>query len=159
VCTVPSVVCNGNVVCQQSGLCPSAGASTLVNKRRWVGSASGSCSERGPAWAACGVYGAGPRAWECVNTARDLESCTVRPLTLGVFVSVILTVSSLLVPPYCKKRWVAALFRSIPAFVTARTDLRFLASQTLHVCMANASSAAVSQVPARAHDGRSCVSF
>lgn len=29
----------------------------------------------GPGWAACGVFGGGPRAWECVNTARDLESC------------------------------------------------------------------------------------
>jgi hypothetical protein len=71
VCSPPSVVCNG--VCQASGLCPSAGASTLF-KRRWIG--SGSCSERGPGWATCGVYGGGPRAWECVNTAHDLESCT-----------------------------------------------------------------------------------
>ncbi|KAI0280477.1 hypothetical protein BGY98DRAFT_914604, partial [Russula aff. rugulosa BPL654] len=50
-CNAPSVVCNG----------------------RWVG--SGACSEKGPEWAACGVYGGRAHAWECVNTARDLESC------------------------------------------------------------------------------------
>ncbi|KAH9966292.1 hypothetical protein BJV74DRAFT_954325 [Russula compacta] len=32
---------------------------------------------------ACGVFGGGARAWECVHTARDLESCggCVLPLT------------------------------------------------------------------------------
>ena len=38
------------------------------------------------------MYGGSVRAWECVNTARDLESCTCvsNPLvTLRVFVSVI----------------------------------------------------------------------
>jgi hypothetical protein len=29
----------------------------------------------GPEWAACGVFGGGARAWECINTAHDLESC------------------------------------------------------------------------------------
>ncbi|KAH9961978.1 hypothetical protein BC827DRAFT_250164 [Russula dissimulans] len=51
-------------------------------KKRWVG--SGSCMEMGPGWAACDVFGGGRRAWECVNTARDLESCggfMFRPLT------------------------------------------------------------------------------
>ncbi|KAI0280475.1 hypothetical protein BGY98DRAFT_963575 [Russula aff. rugulosa BPL654] len=57
VCTAPSVVCN--VVCQQS-----------VNKRRWVG--NGSCSERGPTWAACGVYGAGPAHGICT-----VGGCTI----------------------------------------------------------------------------------
>ena len=41
--------------------------------KRWVG--SGACAEKGPGWAACGVFGGGARAWECVNIARDLESC------------------------------------------------------------------------------------
>ena len=100
VCNAPSVVCNG--VCQQSGPCASARAST-EKKKRWVG--SGACSEKGPEWAACGVYGGRAHAWECVNTARDLESCTCSPLTLGVFVSVILTASSMLVPACCKNRW------------------------------------------------------
>ncbi|KAH9170202.1 hypothetical protein EDB89DRAFT_1853721 [Lactarius sanguifluus] len=60
VCNAPKVVCNG---------------------KRWVG--SGSCTEMGHGWAACGVFGGGARAWECVDTARDLESCggCVLPLT------------------------------------------------------------------------------
>ncbi|KAI9453933.1 hypothetical protein F5148DRAFT_985380 [Russula earlei] len=58
-CPPPNVVCNDN----------------------WLG--SGSCAETGPGWTACGVFGGGRRAWECVNTARDLESCggCVLPLT------------------------------------------------------------------------------
>ena len=60
------------------------------------------------------VYGGSVREWECVNTARDLESRTCpsnsRP-TLRVFVSVILTASSLCVPLAAKKV-VAAPFRS-----------------------------------------------
>ena len=131
-------------MCQQSGLCPSAGANTFVNKRRWVG--NGSCSERGPAWAACGVYGA---AWECVNTARDLESCTsshTRCVCFRNTDSIFVACS-----PVLQKRWVAALFRSLPALVTARTVLPFLASQTLHRLPLSP------RVPARAHDGRSCV--
>ncbi|KAF8495935.1 hypothetical protein F5888DRAFT_509998 [Russula emetica] len=72
VCAPPSVLCNGK--CKKDGPCPSARAST-DNKRRWAGHGSGSCSEKGLGWAACGVYGGGSRAWECVNTARDLESC------------------------------------------------------------------------------------
>ena len=67
-CAAPNVICNGN--CVAPGACPSSQA-TL--KRRWIG--SGSCTERGHGWAACGVFGGGARAWECVNTARDLESC------------------------------------------------------------------------------------
>ncbi|KAI0300653.1 hypothetical protein B0F90DRAFT_1629408 [Multifurca ochricompacta] len=52
VCNAPYMVCNG---------------------QRWVG--SGTCAEKGHEWTACGVFGGGARAWECVNTARDLESC------------------------------------------------------------------------------------
>jgi hypothetical protein len=70
VCSPPSVVCNG--VCQAIGACPSSQPPSK-KKRSWVG--SGSCSDMGPGWAACGVFGGGPRAWECVDTARDLESC------------------------------------------------------------------------------------
>ena len=46
----------------------------------------------GPGWASNNVYGGSARAWECVNTARDLEGCTCLSnplLTLRVFVSVI----------------------------------------------------------------------
>ncbi|KAF8260046.1 hypothetical protein EI94DRAFT_1706601 [Lactarius quietus] len=68
VCAAPNVVCNGN--CVAPGGCPSAVSQPL---RRWVG--SGSCTEMGHGWAACGVFGGGARAWECVNTAHDLESC------------------------------------------------------------------------------------
>ncbi|KAN0135193.1 hypothetical protein V8E53_007084, partial [Lactarius tabidus] len=77
-CTTPNIVCNGQ--CVAAGACPSSQA-TLTKKRRWVG--SGSCKEMGHGWAACGVFGGGARAWECVNTARDLESCggCVLPLT------------------------------------------------------------------------------
>jgi hypothetical protein len=102
-CTPPNVVCNGQ--CQAIGLCPSAQPQTS-KKKRWLG--SGACSEKGPGWAACGVYGGNPRAWECVNTARDLESCTSLsnpPLTPRVFVSVILTASSLVCSPVPQKRW------------------------------------------------------
>ena len=84
VCAPPSVLCNG--VCKESGPCPSANA-TPDKKKRWFG--SGSCAEKGMGWAACGVYGGSPSAWECVNTARDLESCTCLSntlLTLRVFV-------------------------------------------------------------------------
>jgi len=69
VCNPPSVVCNGK--CVAPGACPTL--KPRDNKKRWVG--SGSCAENGPGWAACGVFGGGARAWECVNIARDLESC------------------------------------------------------------------------------------
>ncbi|KAN0135202.1 hypothetical protein V8E53_007093 [Lactarius tabidus] len=76
ICAAPNMVCNGK--CVAPGACPSSQA-TL--KKRWIG--SGSCTEWGHGWAACGVFGGGARAWECVNTARDLESCggCVLPLT------------------------------------------------------------------------------
>ncbi|KAN0135206.1 hypothetical protein V8E53_007097 [Lactarius tabidus] len=76
ICAAPNIVCNGNCVAQ--GACPSSQA-TL--QKRWVG--SGSCTERGYGWTACGVFGRGTRAWECVNTELDLESCggCVFPLT------------------------------------------------------------------------------
>ena len=136
VCAPPNILCNGQC---QAGLCPSAQA---LKKKRWAGSVS--CSERGPGWAACGVYGGGPRAWECVNTARDLESCTC---TLRVFVAVIQADRILFTcsPVLLNKKVVAALFRSRLTLLSARTALRFPASQTLHVCMANAPSTAVSQ--------------
>ncbi len=88
-CPPPSVVCNGQ--CQGPGACPSANA-RVDKRKRWVG--SGSCIEKGPGWAACGVYGGGHRAWECVNIDRDLESCKClshRPLTHRVFSFVKLT--------------------------------------------------------------------
>jgi len=68
-CNAPSVICNGQ--CVGAGACPSSQA--LRKKRSWVG--SGSCTDMGPGWMACGVLGGGPRAWECINAARDLESC------------------------------------------------------------------------------------
>jgi len=68
-CQKPSVVCNGRCVSQ--GACPSQKPSN--NRRRWAG--SGACAEMGAGWTACGVYGGGARAWECIDTAHDLESC------------------------------------------------------------------------------------
>lgn len=68
-CQKPSVVCNGR--CVPQGACPSHKPSH--DKRRWAG--SGTCAEMGAGWIACGVYGGGARAWECINTAHDLESC------------------------------------------------------------------------------------
>ena len=69
-CDAPSVICNGK--CVASGLCPS-GQAVINLKRSRVG--IDSCTQMGPAWATCGVLGGGPRAWECINTANDLESC------------------------------------------------------------------------------------
>jgi len=76
-CKAPNQICNGK--CVPKGACPSQ--KPHEDRRRWLG--SGSCAERGHGWVACGVYGGGPRSWECVNTARDLESCggCVVPLT------------------------------------------------------------------------------
>ncbi|KAI9439298.1 hypothetical protein H4582DRAFT_129825 [Lactarius indigo] len=76
-CSAPNVVCNGK--CVAPGACPSS--NPLPPRKRWVG--SGSCTEMGHGWAACGVFGGGARAWECVDTAHDLESCggCVLPLT------------------------------------------------------------------------------
>ncbi|KAH9980421.1 hypothetical protein BJV74DRAFT_109935 [Russula compacta] len=77
VCPSPSVICNGQ--CVAAGACPSSKAQS--RQKRWVG--SGLCAEKGPEWAACGVFGGGARAWECVDIAHDLESCggCVLPLT------------------------------------------------------------------------------
>jgi hypothetical protein len=72
-CNAPSVLCNGQ--CVASGLCPSSQA--VSKKRSRVG--IDSCTQMGPAWATCGVLGGGPRAWECINTANDLESCKCLP--------------------------------------------------------------------------------
>src|ERR1700730_619350 len=59
-CRPPSIVCNGK--CVDSGRpCPTASAVRKKKNRSWVG--SGSCSEMGPGWAACGVFGGGARAW------------------------------------------------------------------------------------------------
>ena len=68
-CDGPSVICNGQ--CVTAGACPSSQA--LFKKWSWVG--SGSCVDMGRGWVPCGVLGGGPHAWECVNSARDLESC------------------------------------------------------------------------------------
>ncbi|KAH9975013.1 hypothetical protein BGW80DRAFT_126310 [Lactifluus volemus] len=75
-CKGDSVICNGQ--CVDAGSCPS---SLSVKKKRWVG--SGICAEMGPEWAACGVFGGTAHSWECINTARDLESCggCMLPLT------------------------------------------------------------------------------
>ncbi|KAH9974991.1 hypothetical protein BGW80DRAFT_1487994 [Lactifluus volemus] len=78
ICEAPSVVCNGK--CVEAGPC-STSAPKISKEKRWLG--SGTCAEMGPEWAACGVFGGGARSWECINTARDLESCggCVLPLT------------------------------------------------------------------------------
>jgi len=76
ICKDSSVVCNGQCVDAKS--CPS---SVPIKTKRWVG--SGTCAEMGPEWAACGIFGGAARSWECINTARDLESCggCMLPLT------------------------------------------------------------------------------
>ncbi|KAI0314757.1 hypothetical protein OF83DRAFT_1063257, partial [Amylostereum chailletii] len=51
VCEPPNTVCNG----------------------RWTG--SGMCNVLGEGHMACGVFGGGARAWECVDTYNNLESC------------------------------------------------------------------------------------
>jgi len=70
-------VCNDK--CVPKGACPTH--RMQEDRRRWLSSSS--CAERGHGWLTCGVYGGGPRAWECVNSERDLESCggCVVPLT------------------------------------------------------------------------------
>jgi hypothetical protein len=60
-----------------AGACPSTAPEEDLKKKRWLG--SGICAEMGPEWAACGVFGGAARAWECINTARDLESCEYSP--------------------------------------------------------------------------------
>jgi hypothetical protein len=141
VCAPPSVVCNGQ--CTANGPCPSAQAQAS-KKRRWI--PSGSCLEKGPGWAVCGVYGGSARAWECVNTARDLESCTYLTFhTPRVCFRNADCILFFACSPVLQKKVVAAPFRSRPTLLSARTALRLLALQTSHVCMANASSTAVSQ--------------
>jgi hypothetical protein len=69
VCEAPLFNCNGQCIAAAS--CPSIVVPD--KKKRWVG--SGVCAEMGPEWAACGVFGGGARAWECIDTANNLESC------------------------------------------------------------------------------------
>ena len=65
-------VCNDK--CVAKGACPTHRMQhDYDDRRRWLSSSS--CAEKGHGWSACGVYGGGPRAWECVNSERDLESC------------------------------------------------------------------------------------
>ncbi|KAH9974984.1 hypothetical protein BGW80DRAFT_1487986, partial [Lactifluus volemus] len=78
-CEAPSVICNGQ--CVAPGSCPSS--VPPPKKKRWVG--SGVCAEMGPEWAACGVFGGGARAWECIDTANNLESCGGCALPLTPF--------------------------------------------------------------------------
>ncbi|TFY64336.1 hypothetical protein EVG20_g5973 [Dentipellis fragilis] len=70
VCEPPKTVCNG--VC---GKFPHCATSKPLSKRdkRWEG--SGTCTSRGEGWMACGVFGGAARAWECIDTTNDLESC------------------------------------------------------------------------------------
>jgi len=76
-CPAPSVICNG--VCQNKA-CPS-GKPYHKREKRWTG--SGECNARGAGHMACGVFGGAARAWECIDTDHDLESCggCVLPLT------------------------------------------------------------------------------
>ncbi|KAI0029562.1 hypothetical protein K488DRAFT_88599 [Vararia minispora EC-137] len=78
ICPPPFVVCNG--ICTKEKVCPS-GKPHLKREKRWVG--SGECNARGGGHMACGVFGGAARAWECIDTAKDLESCggCVFPLT------------------------------------------------------------------------------
>ena len=65
----PNVICNSNCVAPV----PCSSSTVANNQRRWVG--SGSCTDKGHGWAACGMFGGAAQAWECVDTARDLEGC------------------------------------------------------------------------------------
>jgi hypothetical protein len=69
VCSAPNTVCNG--VCSSKS-CPTQ-APYSKREKRWAG--SGACNSRGGGWMACGVYGGAARAWECLDTDKDLESC------------------------------------------------------------------------------------
>ncbi|KAH9949344.1 hypothetical protein B0H21DRAFT_838674 [Amylocystis lapponica] len=74
VCDAPNIVCNG--VCGAFGAqCPSA-----FPIRRDGASPHAHC---GAGLTACGVYGWGRDAWECVDTAEDLESCGGCAVPLG----------------------------------------------------------------------------
>ena len=105
----------------------------------------GPSSEQGPGWAACGVYDGRICAWECINTARDLESytCPYNPLFTRVFVSRNTDCFLFGLFTRAEKKVVAALYPSQPILILARTAPRFTALQTSHVCMANASFTAV----------------
>ncbi|KAH9974977.1 hypothetical protein BGW80DRAFT_1170013, partial [Lactifluus volemus] len=100
VCPAPSVLCNGQW------------------KKRWLG--SGICSEMGPEWAACGVFGGSARSWECINTARDLESCGGCMLPLTPYTPIGEDCSSL--PGVADVACIAGecvVHRCLPGYVTA----------------------------------------
>jgi len=77
ICPAPFKVCNG--ICTPVSVCPSS--KPYKRDKRWAG--SGTCNARGVGHMACGVFGGGARAWECVDTDNDLESCggCILPLT------------------------------------------------------------------------------
>lgn len=60
-------------VCGPVSACPSGISVSKRALKRYEG--SGSCSVMGDEWIACGVSGRSGRAFECVDTANDLESC------------------------------------------------------------------------------------
>ena len=132
ICSAPSVICNGQ--CVAPGACPSQALTTIKKKRRWVG--SGSCTDIGPGWVACGVLGAGPRAWECINAARDLESCK----RLFFLLSYSTLFSKLMDLLHAKV--VAACFPSRPTLPSAKIARRYPVSLMSRVWVANASSTA-----------------
>ncbi|VDC03225.1 unnamed protein product [Peniophora sp. CBMAI 1063] len=70
ICPSPKIICNG--ICTSARSCPSQ-VPPVKRQKRWVG--SGACTMRGDGWMACGVYGGAARAWECIDTNTDLESC------------------------------------------------------------------------------------
>jgi len=68
-CPPPSQICNG--LCVKDKVCPSS--KPHKRDKRWIG--SGACNARGEGHMACGVFGGAARAWECIDTYNDLESC------------------------------------------------------------------------------------
>jgi hypothetical protein len=149
VCNAPQVICNG--ICQAAGACPSSQpvSDKKKKKRSWVG--SGSCTDMGPGWAACGVFGGGPRAWECVDTARDLESCSCL-----YHLSAPPPQTDLLFSFLLKAVVACSPLRSTPPL--ARIALRSPASQTFPAWQANVSSTAAYRVTCPLHRAASASS-
>ncbi|TDL20478.1 hypothetical protein BD410DRAFT_687907, partial [Rickenella mellea] len=70
VCKAPLKVCNGKCVNQKS--CPSQGHGHGHYKRDGEWWENAKCRD---GYTACGVYGGNRKAWECIDTKYDLESC------------------------------------------------------------------------------------
>ncbi|KAI0815378.1 hypothetical protein BC629DRAFT_865281 [Irpex lacteus] len=85
ICPTGKVVCNGLCVeASAVGACPSSTPTVTLTPARKreleERKVKGKCDKRGMGWQTCGVWGSGSeekgdKAWECVDTQRDVESC------------------------------------------------------------------------------------